>query len=36
MNRPKQYKITFEGSYGRYLITPRGLNSAVVNHLIGV
>ena len=30
------YHITFEGNLGRNLITPRGLNSNVINHLVAV
>lgn len=36
MNRETQYKITFEGNFGRYLITPRGLTSNLVNFCIAV
>jgi hypothetical protein len=30
------YHIAFEGNLGRNLITPRGLNSAMINNLVAV
>ena len=32
----KNYHITFEGNLGRNLITPRGLNSNMINQLVAV
>lgn len=30
------YTVGFEGNFGKYLITPRGLNSNIVNRLVAV
>eukprot|EP01017_Pseudomicrothorax_dubius_P028471 TRINITY_DN3384_c0_g1_i1.p1 TRINITY_DN3384_c0_g1~~TRINITY_DN3384_c0_g1_i1.p1 ORF type:complete len:845 (+),score=264.39 TRINITY_DN3384_c0_g1_i1:66-2600(+) len=36
MNRGAEYHVTFEGNFGRLLITPRGLQAQLVNKLIAV
>lgn len=36
MQKTPSYHVTYEGNFGRFLVTPRGLHSTLINKLVSV